>query len=465
VTGRGRRTQPRIDTLILLIVDRENAKHNLPTADYILEFMQKEWGIGSHAQVYRVIHMLVENKILQKVGSGLQRYKAEIEESLLTKMEGYDIVAYAPFAPVIAGAHAVLSGHPCLILPLNAYVGIGLRKIKETGGEVICRNLPQSRYGQGELTETTIQNVANFAMRVINEPTGRSLVSRPSYEMQLVSDIDATLGCGGSGAVAVAGSLCFMSAFGLLHKTAPFAEYKSNDQLSLFMNAFRIENYIHAGFSDEKGFFSSGASIFGSIVGSSEARLYEYWITPNGLEDSRNHTRRWPEYERELICMNLPSDRIFLVLGGVKWTQSCIRQVRTLREIIGGDIVDSLFEIWGKVVDRLAQEFKRYEVEGKLKSESISALFSIQHSLYISLGLGNKTFTHLLLSSSDKEILSGSIIGAGKGGTCLFFAPEMSTNNLSSQLDRACTSEEHLERLPSDEFLKASAQAKILKPV
>jgi mevalonate kinase len=461
VRKKGKRSySPRAEALILLVIDQENAEGNLPKTEEVYERLKNAAEIRSRGHVYAIVNDLIERGILEKVDYGLKRHQPDIEESLLKQMKDYDIVAYAPFSPVIAGAHAVLSGHRCLILPLNAYVGIGLRKIKETGGEVICGPLLQPRYGEGDLTQDIIEDVANFAMKIVNEPTGYSLVSRPSYKMQLFSDIDATLGCGGSGAVAVAGSLCFMSAFNLLSETGPFTEYKSENQLRLFLNAFKIENYIHGkGLHDELGPFSSGASVFGSIVGSSEARLYEYWITPNGLEDFRNHKRQWPDYDRSIICTKFPSDRIFLVLGEVKMTSSCIRHVLTAKKIIGEDLVDSLFEVWGKVVDRLAQEFRRYEAEAQLRTESISRLFSIQHSLYMSLGLGNKKFTYLLLNNSDKEMLSGSVIGAGKGGTCLYFAPEGSAEDFLNQLPG-----QRLECLPSDEFLKQpSAGARILK--
>lgn len=405
----------------------------------------------------RALGKLVESgKVEQLKNRKYRIYRPTFEQLIDEEMKDCSIVAYAPLSPVIAGAHAVLSGSHCLTMPLNAYVAIGLEETEGRGGQVIC-GYPETLYyhGSESLTVEGIQGAARYLIQTINDSTKYDLGTRPNYNMKIVSTFDVSQGCGGSAAFAVAGSLCFLFAFGVLDHGGPFSEVSHADFSRLFDAAFKVEQFIHGKgrISEDAAPFSSGSSVFGALVGNEKAKLYEYWL--KNISELKGAKAVHPEYGFNSICRSLPVENMFLVLGQPKSTAVCHQHVARLKRTIKKDLTDGFFELWKVLVKEMAAEFQGGP------SAYASRLLTMQNGLYMSLGLGNEDFSRLISRTSTIDGMGGSIVGSGRGGTCLLLAPH---GYDADDLKQTVASVSPRLALLKGECLKSSAGARLIRP-
>ena len=419
--------------------------------------LERELGYSRMA-CQRTLRKLAEcGKVEQLRNRKYRIYRPTFEQLIDEQMKDCSIVAYAPFSPIIAGAHAVLSGSHCLIMPLNAYVAIGLEETEGTGGHIFC-GYPETLYHRGSesLTVEGIQGAARYLVQTVNGYTKYDLKTRPNHNVKIVSTFDPSQGCGGSAAFAVAGSLCFMSAFGILDDPGPFSQDSRADFYRLFDSAFKIEQFIHGKgrISEEAAPYSSGSSIFGAIVGNEKAGIYEYWL--KNLPELKESGAVCPEYGLNSVCGSLPQEEMFLVLGQSKSTAVCLQHVANLKKLIKKrELTDGFFELWKTLVEELAAGFR------KGPSEYCSRLLTMQNGLYMSLGLGNEDFSRLISRTSTIDGMGGSIVGSGRGGTCLLLA---SRGYDADDLRQVVASVSPRLTLLKGECLKSSAGARLIRP-
>lgn len=147
---------------------------------------------------------------------------------------------------------------------------------------------------------------------------------------------------------------------------------------------------------------------------------------------------------------------MFLVLGPSKSTAVCLQHLADLKKLVKKkDLMASCFELWKWVVEELANEFR------KVPSEYTSRLFTMPNGLYMFLCLGNEDFSRLISRTSLISGMGGSIIGGGKGGTCLLFA---SHGFEASDLKQITASINPLLTTLPRECLKTAAGARLIKP-
>lgn len=417
-----------------------------------------------HTTAKRLLEAMADCGLAERIKiKGGFRYrlkKRTIQQDFAERMKDCETIACAPFSPVMAGAHIVLSGSPCLFMPLNAYVVIGVKRISDKGGKVIV-DYPESDYGaaiagEGSLTFETMQSAANYLFETVNAITDHKLSSRPSYRMNITSTIDISQGCGGSAALSIAGALCFMAEFELINENGPFGENQKEILSRLFEIGFNVEQFIHGKgrVCQDAAPYSSGASVLGSILGSGEAKIYEYRVcNVNELKGEHPKTNQL-KYEVHPVCRYIPSDRMFLVLGESKSTAACLQYVSRLRGLTSEKVLMLLFELWKQIVQELNRELKTG------MTQYASHLFTMQHGLYTALGLGNENFSRLIENPMLRPDVGGSIIGGGRGGTCLLLASKRLSRE---RLERVLLVTNPLLVLLPEICMEPSAGAQILK--
>ena len=89
-----------------------------------------------------------------------------------------------------------------------------------------------------------------------------------------------------------------------------------------------------------------------------------------------------------------------------------------------------------------------------------SRLLTMQNGLYMSLDLGNKEFSNLISRTSVIDGMGGSIIGSGKGGTCLLFA---SNGCDTDDLKQIVSSVSPRLTLLKEDCFKTSAGARLIR--
>jgi len=347
------------------------------------------------------------------------------KKRFLKIMEDYSIVTMAPVCPVISGAHAVLYGEP-------SYTE--MERVKRKTIETIC-----------EILDINKQEL-------------------PNYRVRVASDIDLSLGCGSSGALALANMMALLASR-TLQKIAKKNFITKVGQLPVRSEvydltkegAFILEQFIHGKESVPKHCapYSSGASVICSME-ANKGRLLNYKLVN---WDKLKHNREViPKAEVKVVSKELSVPLIF-VLGIPKSTADALRRRATMRDRLGEDLGSAFYEFWDWLTDRLEKVFSMLEkkqIDRKEAIEKVSQLLKIQNGLYRCLGLDNPDFTKLIEITSRPSI-GGSIIGGGIGGACVF------TSNDPDSLRSLIVSRHPDFQILESRFLQHPYPAQILK--
>jgi mevalonate kinase len=405
-------------------------------------------------------------KLATKVFVDKQKY-------FLDMMKEYPIVAIAPFCPIISGAHVVMKKESALVLPLNAYACIGLKESGGSGANIKMEIDQDTSQKSTVLSYTDIERVKNDTIKNICTALRINPAKLPNYEAKLAIDIDLSVGCGSSGAVAVANTFAWLATptirkFAakngkeLIFEDGKFSKY--SESYSTAKNiAFNLEQYIHGRSFLSKSCepYSSGASIIGAFE-ADRGQIIEYnlekWTPPS--EETDLYTF---EGKCSGICEESPFP-IILVLGQPKHTSECLRNNAHIKEILCGGIDPSFNKFWGWTSREILDSIRKGKtIDPILKAKALAKtalLFKFQNGLYSVLGLDNEVFTRLIKeisSNRQQQIAGGSIIGGGMDGTCIIIAENM---DLIKQ--RIMTKYPSLQIL-DEHMLAPSMSARILK--
>jgi len=386
------------------------------------------------------------------------------KKRFLKIMEDYSIVTMAPVCPVISGAHAVLYGASAMVLPLNAYICIGLSETYGSGGNVEMDLEESTRGRMAEPSYTEMERVKRKTIETICEILDINKQELPNYRVRVASDIDLSLGCGSSGALALANMMALLASR-TLQKIAKKNFITKVGQLPVRSEvydltkegAFILEQFIHGKESVPKHCapYSSGASVICSME-ANKGRLLNYKLVN---WDKLKHNREViPKAEVKVVSKELSVPLIF-VLGIPKSTADALRRRATMRDRLGEDLGSAFYEFWDWLTDRLEKVFSMLEkkqIDRKEAIEKVSQLLKIQNGLYRCLGLDNPDFTKLIEITSRPSI-GGSIIGGGIGGACVF------TSNDPDSLRSLIVSRHPDFQILESRFLQHPYPAQILK--
>jgi mevalonate kinase len=354
-------------------------------------------------------------------------------EEYLEIMKDYPIVAMAPFCPIIAGAHAVMHKEPALVLPLNAYACIGLKESFGKGGNIKMELERRTDQQSTAPAYADIERVKDDTITTICMALGLKREQLPNYEAKLALDIDISLGCGSSGAVAVAiilGWLATPKLKSLTGKELLASTGKISSDLEVYNivknAACNLEQYIHG-----RRFlpiacepYSSGASIICSMeadLGKVLEYRLESWTKPSNEQGLYTF-----EGQARAVCEEIPFS-MALVLGEPKHTSQCLKCSNQVKETLPGGIDESFFRLWGWVAKKM-RECMNQNDKTETILERTAVLLRIQNGLYSCLGLDNQRFNELIKAISSTRPVSrtgGSIIGGGMDGTCLIVSDKI----------------------------------------